>query len=57
LADVIQFYDQGGGKGQKSNLLFQLHLTDAEQRDLLSFLQALAGHMPEDEDVSRAGQK
>jgi cytochrome c peroxidase len=48
LADVIEFYDQGGGKGPKSNLLFQLHLTDTEQRDLLAFLQALAGHVPED---------
>ncbi len=43
LSKVIVFYNDGGGKGPKSNLLFQLHLTDTEQRDLLSFLEALAG--------------
>jgi cytochrome c peroxidase len=47
LSRVIDFYDDGGGKGPKSNLLFQLHLTDAEQQDLLTFLQSLAGQMPE----------
>jgi cytochrome c peroxidase len=48
LAQVIAFYDDGGGTGPKSNLLFKLHLTDAEQADLLAFLNALAGHVPED---------
>jgi cytochrome c peroxidase len=47
LREVIEFYDQGGGRGPKSNLLFQLHLTDAEKGDLLTFLYALAGNMPE----------
>jgi cytochrome c peroxidase len=42
LAGVIAFYDNGGGAGLKSNLLFKLHLTDAEQVDLLAFLNALA---------------
>jgi cytochrome c peroxidase len=47
LAQVIAFYNDGAGEGPKSSLLFQLHLTDAEQQDLLSFLQALAGSVPE----------
>jgi cytochrome c peroxidase len=42
LPQVIAFYNDGGGAGPKSNLLFRLHLTDAEQEDLLSFLQTLA---------------
>jgi cytochrome c peroxidase len=46
LARVIDFYDDGGGSGPKSKLLFQLHLTDAEQADLLAFLSALAGRVP-----------
>jgi cytochrome c peroxidase len=48
LVQVIDFYDNGGGAGPKSKLLFELHLTDAEQADLLAFLYALAGHVPED---------
>jgi cytochrome c peroxidase len=48
LAQVIDFYDDGGGGGSKSKLLFKLHLTDAEQGDLLAFLQALEGHVPND---------
>jgi cytochrome c peroxidase len=48
LAKVIDFYDDGGGAGPKSKLLFELHLTNAEQADLLVFLYALAGHVPED---------
>jgi len=35
--------------------LFPLHLTDTEQQDLLSFLEALAGHVPG--DIGGAGQK
>jgi len=47
LARVINFYNDGGGSGFKSKLLFQLHLTDAEQADLLAFLSALAGRVPD----------
>jgi cytochrome c peroxidase len=47
LPAVIDFYNEGGGRGPKSNLLFELHLTDAEQQDLLSFLQALASPVPD----------
>jgi cytochrome c peroxidase len=47
LPQVIAFYNNGGGQGPKSDLLFKLQLTDAEQLDLLVFLQALAGHVPE----------
>ncbi len=49
LPQVIAFYNDGGGQGPKSKLLFQLHLTDAEQQDLLAFLQALAGNVPGDD--------
>jgi cytochrome c peroxidase len=42
LPQVIAFYNDGGGQSPKSSLLFELHLTDEEQKDLLSFLQALA---------------
>jgi cytochrome c peroxidase len=55
LPQVIAFYNDGGGPGPKSTLLFPLHLTDAEQQDLLSFLDALAGHVPG--DIGGAGQK
>ena len=48
LAEVIVFYDNGGGAGPKSNLLFKLHLTDAEQVDLLAFLNVLASQISED---------
>lgn len=48
LAQVIDFYDQGGGTGSKSDLLFELHLTDAEREDLLVFLQALAAPVRDD---------
>lgn len=53
LAQVIRFYDDGGGEGPKSKLLFKLHLTDSEQADLLAFLHALAGHVPEHVYVTR----
>jgi len=48
LVDVIEFYDQGGGRGTKSSLLFKLELTAAEKDDLLAFLHALAGRVPGD---------
>lgn len=46
LEEVVAYYNRGGGKGTKSNLLFELHLTDAEQRDLVAFLKALSGTIP-----------
>jgi cytochrome c peroxidase len=46
LNRVIQFYDDGGGKGPKSELLFKLGLTDSEEEDLVAFLKSLAGHQP-----------
>jgi cytochrome c peroxidase len=55
LPEVIAFYNDGGGRGPKSNLLFALHLTDAEQTDLLAFLHALRGRVPE--RPPRSGQK
>ncbi len=46
LNRVIQFYDDGGGKGPKSELLFRLGLTDSEEEDLIAFLKSLAGRQP-----------
>ncbi len=46
LERVIEFYDDGGGEGPKSKLLFKLDLTGAEKADLLAFLKSLAGTMP-----------
>jgi cytochrome c peroxidase len=46
LPEVIAFYNDGGGRGPKSRLLFALHLTAAEQTDLLAFLHALTGRLP-----------
>ncbi len=48
LAQVIEFYNRGGGTGPKSKLLFELHLTAAEQLDLLEFLKGLSGVQPAD---------
>jgi cytochrome c peroxidase len=41
LEQVIDFYDEGGGRGPKSTLLFKLHLTASEKKDLLAFLKSL----------------
>ncbi len=46
LNRVIEFYDDGGGKGNKSELLFKLGLTHGEQEDLAAFLRSLAGRQP-----------
>ena len=46
LEQVIEFYDDGGGRGPKSKLLFKLDLADAEKADLLVFLRTLAGTAP-----------
>src|SRR5262249_9428754 len=46
LADVIEFYDQGGGTsdfGTKDPLMRPLGLSAGEKADLVSFLQALSG--------------
>jgi cytochrome c peroxidase len=46
LSEVIDFYDQGGGAGPKSALVFKLQLTASEKEDLTAFLQSLAGCRP-----------
>jgi cytochrome c peroxidase len=47
LAEVIDFYDQGGGDmAEKSPLMQPLGLTPQEKADLLAFLQALTGELP-----------
>lgn len=47
LEEVIDFYDRGGGAvSGKSPLVQPLGLTPQEKRDLLAFLQALAGELP-----------
>ena len=44
LADVVEFYNQGGGKdSRKDALLKPLELSDAEKTDLIAFLEALSG--------------
>lgn len=48
LAEVIEFYDAGGGDGaNKSGMLKPLGLTADEKADLLSFLQSLTGDAPD----------
>ncbi len=43
LAEVIEFYDQGGGKGtNKSPLLKPLNLSAQEKKDLVAFIEALS---------------
>lgn len=47
LADVVDFYDAGGGNGpNKSGLVTPLGLSDAEKADLVAFLQSLTGDAP-----------
>ncbi len=44
LAEVVDFYDRGGGKdSRKSKLLKPLNLTQQEKSDLLAFLESLSG--------------
>ncbi len=46
LAQVVDFYDRGGGKSRfatKDALLVPLHLKASEKRDLVAFLRALSG--------------
>jgi len=47
LAEVIEFYNQGGGPAAgKSPLLTPLKLTTREQADLVAFLNNLSGTVP-----------
>jgi cytochrome c peroxidase len=47
LADVVEFYDQGGGAAQnKTPLLKPLKLTVQEKKDLVAFLEALSMDEP-----------
>ncbi len=57
LAEIIEFYDDGGGPGADTALLFKLHLTDAEQQDLLAFLHSLEGTLPKDIYSATADKK
>jgi cytochrome c peroxidase len=44
LDEVVEFYSRGGGPGaNKDPVLRPLHLTEAERRDLVSFLLSLDG--------------
>ncbi|MEM1267595.1 MAG: cytochrome c peroxidase [Pseudomonadota bacterium] len=47
LADVVAFYNEGGGENEfaanKSELIQPLGLTDDEQADLVAFLESLSG--------------
>ena len=48
LAEVIDFYDRGGGNvPNKSELVKPLGLTAQEKTDLLEFLKALTGNLPQ----------
>ncbi len=48
LAEVIDFYDRGGGDDpNKSKLIKPLGLTQEEKADLLEFIKALTGKVPE----------
>jgi cytochrome c peroxidase len=43
LQEVVDFYDQGGGKGSnKTALLKPLNLSVQDKKDLLAFLDALS---------------
>lgn len=44
LMDVVEFYNQGGGKdSNKSTLLKPLQLSDTEKAELVAFLESLSG--------------
>ncbi len=46
LAEVVEFYDAGGGSGNAAGLV-PLGLTDAEKADLVAFLDSLTGAAPD----------
>jgi cytochrome c peroxidase len=48
LEEVIDLYDRGGGDvPNKSKLVYPLNLTNAEKADLVAFLKALNGNVPQ----------
>ncbi len=48
LAEVIDLYDRGGEKNPDLDpLVFPLHLTSAEKNDLVAFMEALSGALPD----------
>jgi cytochrome c peroxidase len=50
LAEVVAFYNQGGGDPpNKDELINPLDLTEAEQSDLIAFLESLCGEQVSDE--------
>jgi cytochrome c peroxidase len=51
LEEVVHFYDLGGGApgsfaGVKDSRIVPLHLTDADEKDLVAFLKTLTGQPP-----------
>ncbi len=57
LADVVAFYNAGGGENEfsanKSAMIKPLGLSDAEQADLVAFLESLSGEeiVPDDPEI------
>lgn len=48
LEDVVQFYNEGGGKHRnKDDKLLPLGLTPREEGDLVAFMKALTGEVPQ----------
>jgi cytochrome c peroxidase len=48
LEEVVELYDRGGGDApNKSKLIYKLNLTSQEKTDLVAFLKALTGTLPE----------
>jgi len=48
LADVVELYARGGEKNADLDpLVFPLQLTGAEKRDLVAFMEALSGTLPD----------
>jgi len=48
LEEVVELYDRGGGDGpNKSKLIYKLNLTAQEKTDLVAFLKALNGDVPQ----------
>jgi cytochrome c peroxidase len=48
LDEVVDFYNKGGGSHpNKSPKMLPLNLTDAEKKDLVAFLKALTGDLPQ----------
>jgi cytochrome c peroxidase len=48
LEEVVEFYNKGGADGSnKSELIFPLYLEEDEEEDLVAFLKAVTGSLPE----------